>query len=106
MVVLSPPGMIRPSHCSRSARVRTSMAWPPARSIALTCSSKSPWRARIPAVFGALPATRLQQFAFGELGNVEAAHGLSQLLAGFEQLHRVLVVRGRLDDGAGALVGI
>src|SRR6185295_8971738 len=106
MVVLSPPGIIRPSQRSRSAIVRTSMAWPPARSTALRCASKSPCSARIPAVFCVLPATRLQQFAFGELRNVQAAHGLAQFLAGFEQLYRVFVVSRRFDDGAGALVRV
>src|ERR1700681_135443 len=106
MAVLSPPGMMRPSHNSRSASVRTSSARPPARSTAFRCASKSPCRARIPAVFGGLPATSLQQFAFWNLRNVQTAHGFAQFLAGFEQLDRVFVVSRRLDNRTGAFFGV
>src|SRR5260221_12967665 len=104
MVVLSPPGIIKPSHCSRSDAVRTSTVRPPASSIDLRCASKSPCSASTPTVFmrnsrRSLPASRLQQFAFGKLGDIEPAHSFAQLLAGFEQLHGVPIVRRRFDDG-------
>src|SRR5690242_16376922 len=110
MVELSPPGTTSPSQASSSAAVRTSTARAPARSRALRCASKSPCKASTPAVFIALawetapslPASGLQQFRFGELRNIQTAHGLAQFLARLQQLGRVVKISGGLDDGARA----
>lgn len=58
IVVLSPPGIIKPSHFSNSAGVRTSMNvhWIVGEAFAelsrrsWICSLKAPWRARTPIV--------------------------------------------------------
>lgn len=51
MVVLSPPGITRPSMLFRSSAVRTRTGSAPARSSAFECASKSPCSARIPTLF-------------------------------------------------------
>lgn len=73
MVVLSPPGIIKPSHCSSSAGVRTSIKdhlasvatssfvdWKflTASRRRLRCSRKAPWRARTPTVMFMLMAVK------------------------------------------------
>ena len=63
------------------------------------------YRSRYPRVVasGQLPAARLQQVLRIELANVQALHGFAQLFGGFEHGLGVLEMRGRFDDGAGAL---
>ncbi len=51
MVVLSPPGITRPSMLFSSSAVRTTTASAPARSSAFACASKSPCSARTPTPF-------------------------------------------------------
>src|ERR1700737_60381 len=86
MVVLSPPGSTMPSSPSRSSRVRTNRVRAPAFSRARTCSAKAPGIARTPIrgdlilpPFGAnLPASGSEKLFFGDGGDLEAVHGLSQ----------------------------
>src|SRR5438270_4814097 len=119
MVVDSPPGMTRPSSPSRSAGTRTSSTSAPSRSRTPVCAAKSPWRARTPIsgapppdrpISGApgapLPATLGEQLIARELGRLEAGHGPAQPLRGGRHPLGVAVVRGRLDDRAGAALGI
>ena len=50
-----------------------------------------------------LPPPGLQQFFRVELGHVEAAHGLAQVLAALGDDGGLVVVRGGADDSFGAL---
>src|ERR1700728_643196 len=112
MVVLSPPGRIRPWTESRSDAVRTSTASLPARSIALRWASKSPCSASTP-IFGpmavpesGLPATSLHQLAFLHFRNIQTGHSLAHLFARLEQFHGISVISGRFDNRLGASLRI
>src|SRR6476661_8311984 len=102
MVVLSPPGRIRPSNSSRSLGRRTSMARAPSASTARTCSMKAPCIATTPIVrfenslicppglscptchlhvgheTPRLPAADRHQLALGDLADLYAAHRLAE----------------------------
>src|SRR4051794_4737247 len=117
IVVLSPPGMTRPSKPSIAPGVRTSTGSAPSDASISAWAAKSPWLASTPirsrlasptsggsALEGltrsGLCAALLEQLALcRELRDVIAAHGLTELdRRGCDTL-RVLEVRGGLDDG-------
>src|ERR1035441_3929069 len=107
MVVLSPPGKIKPAISSNCARSRTYTGWAPARSRAAPCAAKSPCSESTPTFFMVrLPAAGLQQLAFGDLGNVEAGHGFAEGAAGFEEFIGIIEILGGLHDGFGARGGV
>jgi len=72
IVVLSPPGIIKASACSKSFKVRTSMGSAPHRRRLSSCSRNAPWRASIP-IF--LPATILHPILRFNSQNVDSGHG-------------------------------
>ena len=104
------------------AAVRTSTACAPARSTALRVSFEVALegedayvfhmrRLRPAATLAAqrlvyLPAAGLHQFAFGELGDLEAGHGDRRDLRWLRAALRVLVIGRGFDDGLGADLGI
>src|SRR5215467_297167 len=108
-VVLSPPGMTSPPTCSSCPGMRTSSEGTPIRSSAAACWAKSPCSASTPMVMvistspsgRPLPAARLQQVRFLELGGLDARHRLAELLGDAREHVGILVVRGGLHDGAG-----
>src|SRR4051794_22063453 len=111
MVVLSPPGTIRPSRPSRSRGVRTSRTWTDgsARRSIEACSAKSPWTASTPIVSTCLPAASRELRSFGERAGRNADHRLAQALGDLDQDGRVLVMRRGFDDGrraAGRIAGL
>src|SRR5690348_12632196 len=52
---------------------------------------------------GSSPAARLEQIFFFELADVEALHGFAEFVRSFKDFLRVLIIRGGIDDGLGAL---
>ena len=94
IVVLSPPGITRPSSPSSCSGRRTSTARHPSRSSAAPCASKPPWigqhadarRRR------ALPATVLEQALLVQLLDVEAGHRLAERAGRLGDRRRVLEV--------------
>src|SRR5262245_63601992 len=127
-VVLSPPGMTRASTSASCSGFRTSttssgtrLALPdgpvddgpaappplarPHRSRARAWRAKSPCSARTPTFTArrpSSPAPGLHEVLLGELGGLDARHGLAELLADPGQHVGILVVGGGLNDGLGA----
>src|SRR4029077_5205031 len=98
MVVLSPPGRIRPASPSRSAGSRTrTPSTPMVRSVS-RCSRNAPCRARTPILmaglagrsFGRLPAANGESLLVGDLLEGDAAHRRSQALGDLGDLGRVI----------------
>src|SRR3954449_1284944 len=124
IVVLSPPGMTRPSRSSSCWDVRTSIGSASSDRSISAWAAKSPWlastpirnRVAAPASGGTalaeanlvlLGPALLQQLALrGELCDVVAAHGLAELDRRRRHALRVAEVRRCLDDRAGATVGV
>src|SRR5437867_7718904 len=105
-VVLSPPGMMRPSTWSSWRGSLTSTDSSPSRSRTLPWRPKSPWRASTPIAMPllprrALPAARLEQVRLLELGRLDTGHGIAEVLGDLGQNIGVLEVRRRLDHCLG-----
>ncbi len=109
IVVLSPPGRMRPATSSRSAGRRTSTGVAPTwRSIA-TCSANAPWTARTPmripsirmAREARLPAADRQPLRLRDGFQGDAAHRLPEALGDLGDDLGIVEVRRRLDDGVG-----
>src|ERR1044072_7314485 len=80
IVVLSPPGITRPSRPSRSSGVRTSHASAPSSRSIAACASKPPCIARTPIRRPAPSGTAALQerVGRGELGNLQPRHRLAE----------------------------
>src|SRR5678815_4930903 len=109
MVVLSPPGRMRPLTPARSAGSRTRTPCTPIASSVSRCSRNAPWSAstpifmtRPPATWSvALPAADGEPFLGRDLLERDAAHRGSQALRDLRDLGRVVEERRRLDDRVG-----
>src|ERR1044072_2989304 len=99
IVVLSPPGITRPSRPSRSSGVRTSHASAPSSRSIAACASKPPWIARTPIRRPAPSGTAVLQerVGRGELGNLQPRHRLAEADRGGGDTLGVVEVRRRLD---------
>src|SRR6201999_2658523 len=108
IVVLSPPGITRPSRSSRSSGTRTSTASAPSPRSIERWASKSPWSASTPTRRSG-PAVLEQRVGGGELADLEPDHRLADTGLGGGDPLRIGEVGGRLDDrprhrlGVGAL---
>src|SRR6188474_1139130 len=105
IVVLSPPGITSPSRSVMSRGVLTSLTAAPRSRRARSCASNPPWIARTPRRSSGT-AVLQQRVGGGQLGNLEARHGLTETDRGRCHPLRVVEVRGRLDDRLGAPLGI
>src|SRR5207245_1161366 len=103
IVVDSPPGRMSPSTPARSPGSRTSTSATPRRRRMARCSITSPWTASTPIFTTRLHSSSLQQFALGQLSDIEAPHRLADALGDPRDHVRIVIVRGRLDDRLGAL---
>src|SRR3990172_1938003 len=114
MVVLSPPGTIRPDTPPRSAGRRNSPPPTPARRRPARCSTKSPCSASTPILLGRipssggpvagalpLPAADRQPLALGDGRDLDAAHRGAQALRDLGDDLRIVEVGGRLHDRIG-----
>src|SRR5260221_3287717 len=108
IVVLSPPGITRPSRPSRSAGTRTAFtSAPSSRSIA-RCASKPPWIARTPTRSPGFSGTAVlqQRVGRGQLRDLQTGHRLAEANRRRRHSLGVVEVRGRLDDRPGAALWI
>ncbi len=109
MVVLSPPGRIRPLTPSRSAGRRTSTPSTPIAARVAMCSRKAPWRASTPILTAglpralragsSLPAPHCEALPLGDCLERDPAHRRAEALADLGEDLGVVVVGRGLDDG-------
>src|SRR5690606_9890748 len=105
MTLDSPPGITRPATLSSSATRRTGIASAPSPRSTARCSRTSPWRASTPTR-GVLPATLGEAVGCGQVGDVDADHGLPEAAGGLRDDGGVVEEGRRLHDRRGALGGL
>src|SRR4051812_6421223 len=105
IVVLSPPGMTRPSRPARSSGTRTSDTSAPSWRRVRAWASKSPWTARTPTRSSG-SAVLEQGVGCRQVGNLEPGHRLAEPDRGGGHALGVVEVGGGLDDRPRPALGI